>query len=640
MLNLICRATVSAAVVAVAVVMYLLPGMGQVAQAQPQSSDVAAEARVEAEKAVPVNSDLTAGQFYDILTGLAYLGRRDAKAAYVHVLRAARSTGDETLFQLAMEVGWAGRSPQRAQQAARAWMKRYPDSIKAARAMVQVSVEGKRYSDSIHPMRQLLRHIPQEKVGPVILFSTRYYQRAAGREETAAADAFEKAVRDYTAESAAPATRAAALAAVARLHWLAQQDSKAVSRLETAHHAAPRSDHVALVAMEMAGQGSEPANTILRLYMRDNPNVPADIGLEYAHLLIGRKQTRAAIQQLRSVVRIEQSSAQAWLLLAALQEEEGQLEAAKKSAQRFLAIAQQQEEQDRQKNREEETAADGENAAGLRDPLEVERPPVTERQVAQVQLLLSGIASRQGDSAAAEMWLNQVDRSVFEDASMVTEQRAMVLAKQNRMQEALQLVEAIPDDVRTPAQKLDTTVRLHSEQRHYEAAYENSLKLLKLEPDSPDFLYRHGIMAERLGRYDEMEKHMRRVMELEPDSPDAYNALGYSLAVRSIRLGEAKKLIKKALAMVPGDPYVTDSLAWVEYRLGNAQRALKLLEEVFEQKSDPEIAAHYGELLYISGEKEKAAAIWRDAIKTIRGRENSALKETMQRFHQPLPSLP
>lgn len=619
------------------VVWCVLTGWTPVAQAQQAS---------QAEGAQPAGSGMTEKEFFDILSGLVYLGQRDAAAAYAHVLRAARSTGDEDLFQLAMEVGWAGKSPQRAQLAAREWLRQHAGSIRAARALVQVSVESGRYADSIRPLRQLLRNIPKQKVGPVVLFSTRYYQRAAGQEEVAAVDAFEKAVRDYTSGSAAATTRASALAAVARLRWLAQQDGQAVNRLQEARNAAPRSDHVALVAMEMAAQGSEPANTILRLYMRDNPNVPADIGLEYARLLIGKKQTRPAIQQLRNVVRSEADNAQAWLLLAALQEEAGQLEAAKKAAERVLAIAAQQRERaneptegeaDKDKAAEAASASGGDGEDALRDPLESDRQQVSARQVAQVQLLLSGITSRQGDSAAAEQWLGKVDRSVFNDAGMVTEQRAMVLAKQNRMKEALQLVEGIPDDARTPAQKLDTEVRLYSALKQYGQAYESSLRLLQLEPDNPEFLYGHGILAERLARYDEMEKNMRRVMALEPDSPDAYNALGYSFAVRSVRLDEAKKLIEKALTKAPGDPYVTDSLAWVEYRLGNTTRALELLETVFAQKSDPEIAAHYGELLYVSGEKTKAAAVWREAAQTIKGRENSALLETMRRFQQPLP---
>ena len=71
-----------------------------------------------------------------------------------------------------------------------------------------------------------------------------------------------------------------------------------------------------------------------------------------------------------------------------------------------------------------------------------------------------------------------------------------------------------------------------------------------------------------------MERLLRRVIELKPDHQHAYNALGYSLAERKIRLPEASELIQKALELSPGEPFITDSLGWVEYRLGNREEAI------------------------------------------------------------------
>ena len=85
------------------------------------------------------------------------------------------------------------------------------------------------------------------------------------------------------------------------------------------------------------------------------------------------------------------------------------------------------------------------------------------------------------------------------------------------------------------------------------------------------------MMAEKLNRLDEMERLLRKVIELKPDHHHAYNALGYSLAERNLRLPEARQLIQKALELSPGEPFITDSLGWVEYRLGNRDEALRLL---------------------------------------------------------------
>ena len=96
-------------------------------------------------------------------------------------------------------------------------------------------------------------------------------------------------------------------------------------------------------------------------------------------------------------------------------------------------------------------------------------------------------------------------------------------------------------------------------------------------PGDVDLLYEQSMMAEKLNRLDEMERLLRKVIELKPDHHHAYNALGYSLAERNQRLPEAKQLIQKALELSPGEPFITDSLGWVEYRLGN--RAERWLDQ-------------------------------------------------------------
>jgi len=85
-------------------------------------------------------------------------------------------------------------------------------------------------------------------------------------------------------------------------------------------------------------------------------------------------------------------------------------------------------------------------------------------------------------------------------------------------------------------------------------------------PDDVDLLYEQSMMYEKLNKLDEMERLLRKVIELKPDHQHAYNALGYSLAERNVRLPEARTLIKKALELSPGEPSITDSLGWVEYR--------------------------------------------------------------------------
>ena len=49
-------------------------------------------------------------------------------------------------------------------------------------------------------------------------------------------------------------------------------------------------------------------------------------------------------------------------------------------------------------------------------------------------------------------------------------------------------------------------------------------------------------------------------------------------------------LIRRALELSPGDPFITDSLGWVEFRLGNTEEALRLLRRAYAARPDPRSA--------------------------------------------------
>jgi Flp pilus assembly protein TadD len=127
-----------------------------------------------------------------------------------------------------------------------------------------------------------------------------------------------------------------------------------------------------------------------------------------------------------------------------------------------------------------------------------------------------------------------------------------------------------------------------------------------------------------------MERLLRKVIALKPDHHHAYNALGYSLAERNQRLPEARDLIKKALDLAPGEPFITDSLGWVEYRLGNRDEALRLLQQAYKSRPDVEIGAHLGEVLWITGQRDEARRVLRESQNRDQG--NEVLKETLARL--------
>jgi Flp pilus assembly protein TadD len=150
-------------------------------------------------------------------------------------------------------------------------------------------------------------------------------------------------------------------------------------------------------------------------------------------------------------------------------------------------------------------------------------------------------------------------------------------------------------------------------------------------PSNPDLLYDFALMAEKAGRMEVMEQALRQVMAQAPDNHHAYNALGYSLAERNLRLDEALVLIEKALQMAPGDPFIMDSMGWVHYRLGNLDKAEDFLRRAYALRNDAEIAVHLGEVLWHKGRQADARKLWQEA--RAKDPKNDTLKSTLARLH-------
>jgi tetratricopeptide (TPR) repeat protein len=163
-----------------------------------------------------------------------------------------------------------------------------------------------------------------------------------------------------------------------------------------------------------------------------------------------------------------------------------------------------------------------------------------------------------------------------------------------------------------------------------EGAYAVLTAGLVSNPDSADLLYDIAMVAEKLDRLDEAEKRLNQLIALKPDNAQALNALGYTLVDRTQRTAEGLKLIEQALALAPADPFILDSMGWAYYRLGNLDDSEKFLRRALADHSDPEIAAHLGEVLWAKGEQGRAREVWQSQLKQTP--DNALLLETVRRL--------
>lgn len=208
---------------------------------------------------------------------------------------------------------------------------------------------------------------------------------------------------------------------------------------------------------------------------------------------------------------------------------------------------------------------------------------------------------------------------------------AAVLARQGRIEEArAQLRHGASLNPADHTALVVAESKLLNEVGRFAEAYGVLEAALGERPEEPTLLYETALTAEKIGKFDVLERHLRKLLKLKPDHAHAYNALGYSLTERNLRLDEAQQLIEKALTLAPEDPFIMDSKAWLLFRRGQLTQAEDLLRRAFTFRADPEIAAHLGEVLWTLGRRDEARKTWDEALKA--NPDNEALSATVKRF--------
>jgi tetratricopeptide (TPR) repeat protein len=247
----------------------------------------------------------------------------------------------------------------------------------------------------------------------------------------------------------------------------------------------------------------------------------------------------------------------------------------------------------------------------------------------QVRIYLSDIEREAGDFVKAINYLHGVSSDrYYVDAQI---KLGRILAQRDGVESGLRHLDQID------AANEDEKTRIILEQDFLlrdEGMLERSKVLLddglKRFPDNPDLLYNRGLLHAELDLLPQHEIDMRELIALQPENAHAYNALGYTLADKTDRLDEAIILIEKANELLPDNAFILDSMGWVHFRLGNNDTAIKYLKQALDSRQDAEIAAHLGEVLWISGRYEEAKQVWEQGIEWAP--DNAVLRDTIDRL--------
>ena len=571
---------------------------------------------------------------YHSLLGYLYLQRGAAGQAYANLMAAARQTPDAQLYQQATEIALRERSPSYALRALERWKTDFPHDTKANTYHLQLLIASGRIEQTGASLQTALNATETDKKQAFIHTIPDLYEAARQPQAAlaAAAPALKKAMQQ-------PGTAFIAAASLARMQLAARQYPESLQSLQQSLTAKvpseklgmlPNQELPGLIALDLmqASRNASPdtargAEALVRKTMEQNPS--RDFALVYARALIQARRYTDAQQVLNTILKKTPDFAVGWFFQSALQMEAKQWAQAQASLQQYMKL---------RRTELLNPATSAEAPAAEEAPTSLTGIDPSQQPSArdlQAYLMLARIADALNKPKDAQQWLDHI--TLLQLRKQAQLQRMEWLVQDRQFDLALQLLPQLPSD--TPAEKTVAAL-LHSHILEKQERYPDALRILNRalqdEPENAELLYARGNIYWQLEQFAELEQDMRAVMRLQPDSPAAYNALGYNFADRNLRLQEARELIAKALKLAPESPAIQDSMGWLEYRLGNLPRALELLKQAFENEPEAEIAAHYGEVLWKSGQQAEARKVWAKGMEL--DAKHKVLLETMQRLNR------
>jgi len=539
----------------------------------------------------------TAQAFYQGLLAELSSQAEDFVQAHALMLNLARITDDPQAYERATEFALRSRDGDTALLTARAWLKAVPGSHDAARYTIQILVGLNRLEEAIEPIRTDLAAYPLAERGAAIADVPRYFSRVADKKRAAVV------VQTALAPELARGKLAAAVwAAVGTMQALAAEPASALKSALNGARAEPANRQVAQLALYLVQSEKSQADDILERFIAARGAV--DTGLAYVRRLVELSRTDEAYAKAQTLTSLWADSAEAWLVRGSIAFQNRDYAATGDALARCVGIL-------------DKAQADPRS------------PPSDDRVAAQAYFLLAVLAENDKNYDQANAYLDKLTSP--QDQRRVSQRRVQILLAQGQPDAAMEVVNAMPqEDDESARAKISAEVELLRARKDEDAAYRLLTEAMARFPKDPDLAYEAAMSADKLKDLAVMESILRTLIASHPEYYQAFNALGYSLADRNVQLDEARGLILKALRFAPKDPYIIDSMGWVEFRSGNLEAANTLLRGAFEAKPDAEIAAHWGEVLWAMGQRDEAQKTWE------RGRrlnpDNETLRNTVRRL--------
>ncbi|BBO99846.1 tetratricopeptide repeat protein [Sulfuriferula nivalis] len=524
---------------------------------------------------------LTNQILYQYLVAEIAAQRGDLKLASEAYLDLAKQTRDPRIAKRATEVAIYAQQAQAAESASKLWLDLDPESARARQAAAGILLNGGKLVDAQPYLQQLLKANAAQAGTEFIRISALLDKQA---DKAAVYNLMQSLTQDY---ATVPEAQLVLAQAAAR----ANQFDAALLALDKADKLKANWEPAAMLRMEIVGRDGRPEGvTFAQSYLKQNPGA-REMRLAYARMLLKQGQFTASREQFQLLAKAVPTSAEMQVAIGLISLQLGEMDTAQTAFKSALDL----------------------NYA----------------DAAMIRLYLGQIAEAQNKPDEAKTWYLSVPAG---DNYLTAQARyAGILAKQKGMEQArtyLHQVKVSGEDERI--QLIQAEAELLRNAKDDVGVYALLTKALAAHPDSTELLYDRAMAAEKLNHLDVVEKDLRQLLKLQPNHVHALNALGYTWADHNMRLPEALTLLQQALKLSPNDPFVLDSMGWLQYRLGNFKDAVDYLQRAYNERRDPEIAAHLGEVMWVQGQHDAARTVWQDSLKEAP--ENASLMAVMAKY--------
>lgn len=520
---------------------------------------------------------------YEVMVGevAGHRGRLDLAAE--HYLRAAKVSDDPKIAERAVRIGIFAKDEKGSLEAALRWLELEPDSLEAHQVAAALYIRNGMADPAIEHLEKVIEAKPgDERQGFMLVFAL------LGRE--ANTEVVMQVMNELVARHD---DNPYAYFALGHLALRADRPEEGLNAARRARELDPSLadayvlESRALVALGRMDEALEGLDRAVQIFPDDR-----ELRLAYARMLVEARAYDKARVEFEALHRLAPDDPDLLHTLALLSIEAKRLDDAERYLKQLRATGKRIDDAHYYLGRIADTRREYEEAIGWYN-LVLQGEYRLDAQVRIGQML-----AKLGDLAAARDHLARLREQSSDSATNIR----LFLAEGEILRDA----------------------------REYETAISVYDRALTEFPGNTDLLYARALTAEKVDRIDWLERDINAILEREPDNAHALNALGYTLADRTTRYKEAMGYIKRALELQPDEPAIVDSMGWINYRMGNYDEALKYLRRAVGMLQDPEIAAHYGEVLWVSGRHDEARKVWERALE--HDPDSSVLLDVMNRF--------